>query len=81
MFDIFVYICGIITLCLGVITFISFLGIIFTNSCLQFYGESKNSEGIAKWNVRFNFIKNWAWQFSIYLFAFTSLCAALLVAM
>lgn len=78
MFSTFVYVCGIIVIALAMITFISFLGITFTNSFIQFYQDSPKSEGMIKWNVRFNFLKSWAWQWMIYIFAFTSLCAGIM---
>lgn len=69
----------IIVIVCAAISFIGFLGSIATTVFVQHFND--NPDRIAKvtlWTVRFNFLKNLFWQWTIYLFAFVCLVVIIL---
>ena len=62
----------------AVISFIGFLGSITTTVYLQHFNDNPDKmTKVGMWTVRFNFIKNLFWQWTIYLFAFV--CAVVII--
>lgn len=62
----------------AILSFIGFLGSIATTVYAQHFNN--NPDRLVKvniWRVRFNFIKNLFWQWTIYLFAFV--CAVVII--
>lgn len=71
MINNYLFIIGIFIAALfGLISFIGFLGTIFSSIYTQYF--SSNENGVKKaivWNSRFNLIKSVFWQWTIYVFA------------
>lgn len=62
----------------AVLSFIGFLGSISTTVYAQhFNADQEKLMKVNMWTVKFNFIKNLFWQWTIYLFAFV--CAIVII--